>query len=641
MAGAARAQTPAGAPAPDVAGDAAANAADQVVVVAGREAEPLQKVGQSFTVLTLSQIQADQEPVVSDILARTPGVTVTRNGGVGEPTALNIRGADTNQTLVMIDGVKLDDPSSPGGGYNFADLLVGDVSRIEVLRGPQSTLYGSQAIGGVVNIVTAIATRPFEGEAQVEGGSYGTSYLKAAAGGRDGPLSWRLAAEAEATSGVSAFDEKLGGREPDGYRNQGVSGRLGYQITPDVSVDLRGLYTSSHSDFDGFSTPTHVFGDDSEYGKTSETIGYAGLNFTLLDQRLKNRLAVQYSGTDRGDYDPADAPVLKTFAGVGDSVRAEYQGVYAIAPGWRTVFGAEHEEARIEASSPAFDLAGTPPIKAKTTIDSGYGQLQGEVLAGLTLTGGLRYDDHSTFGGRLTGQASAAWSLNGGDTVLRSSWGQGFKAPSLYELYSDYGNTNLRPEQAVGWDAGVEQHLWERRIDLQATYYNRDTTDLITFVDCLSEAAPHCSTGRYGYYDNVQKARAHGVELSGTIRPLAGWSISANYTLTDTAVSSAGMATKVLPRIPTDMANAEIGYAWPFKLTTTIALRYAGGSYNDAANTILLKAYTLADLRASYPVTRRLEVYGRIENLADVHYETDYQYGTLGRAFYIGVRETF
>jgi vitamin B12 transporter len=642
---------PSPASSPDIAGAEAANAVEQVVVIANRTAEHPEKVGQSFTVLTLQQIRADQEPVISDILARTPGIVMTRNGGVGETTALNIRGADTDQTMVLIDGVKLDDPSAPGGGFDFSDLLVGDVSRVEVLRGPQSTLYGSQAIGGVVSIVTADPTRPFQGDAQVEGGSYGTYYLKGGVGGHDGPVTWRLAGDDYSTTGVSAFDAKLGGREPDGYRNQGVSGRLSYDFTPDISLDLRGLFVNARSKFDGFSTSTGALGDDGEYGATQEGIAYAGLNFNLFDARLKNRLALQYTSTDRNDYDPADAPVTKTFDGVGTNFRAEYQGDYAIAPGWQAVFGAEHDRSTIDASSPAFNdpaspaffPPGSPPINASATIDSGYGQIQAEALPGLNLTGGVRYDDHSAFGGHTTGQAAAAWSLNGGDTVLRASWGQGFKAPSLYELYSQYGNAGLRPEQADGWDAGVEQRFWDRRIDLQATYFSRDTSNLIVFIDCLSTATPQCANGRLGFYDNVERARADGVELSVTVRPLEALSITGNYTLTDDTDRSPGSATfgKSLPRIPRDAVNGEISYVWPIKLTTAVALRYASRSFDDAANTILLKAYTLVDLRASYPLTPSLEVYGRIENLANTHYETDFQYGTLGRAAYLGLRATF
>lgn len=630
------------APAPDIAGSTAANAGGDIIVVANRSAAELVTVGVSATVLTLPQIQADQALNVSDILALQPGVSVARNGGVGEPTSFFIRGAETDQTLVMIDGVKLDDPSAPGGGFDFANLLVGDISRIEVLRGPQSTLYGSQAIGGVVNIITADPTRPLQGDAQVEGGTYDTLYGKGAVGGKDGPWTWRVAANYYSTTGVSAFDQRLGGKEPDGYHNAGISSRLGYEIAPDVSVDLRGVYLQARSKFDGFSTPTFTFGDDNEWGTTRESIGYAGLNFGLFDDRLKNRLAAQYTVTQRDNYDPADAPTTKTFDGRGINARAEYEGTYAIAQGWTGVFGAESERESITTSSPAFDAAGTAPTKAYDIINSGYGQLQAEPIHGLNLTAGVRYDEHSTFGGHTVGQASAAWSPNGGQTILRTSWGQGFKAPTVYQLYSAYGNTGLKPEQANGWDAGVEQKFWGGRIDLQATYFGRNTTDLIDFAYCYSTATALCADGRFGYYDNVAKARAQGVELSAELRPLPGLDLSANYTYLDDRNRSPGTDfNNVLARRPADTANLTATYVWPDKLSTAVAVRYAGKSYDDDANTLVLKSYALVDLRAAYPLGHGLEAYARIENLFNKAYETTYEYGSLRRGYYGGLRMSF
>ena len=338
-------------------------------MVAGRSAEAVDAVGQSVTVLTLPQLRADQELAVSDILARTPGVAVARNGGPGQTTSLFIRGADSAQTAVFIDGVKLNDPSSPAAGFDFANLLVGDISRVEVLRGAQSVLYGSQAIGGVVNIVTADPTRPFEGDAQVEGGTYDTLYAKAGAGGRDGALTWRLAANTYTTAGVSAFDRRLGGRETDGDQNTGVTGRLGYAFTPDLSVDLRTVYVDAKTHFDGFDTPTFNFGDDPESGRTREFIGYSGVNLGLFDGRLQNRFAGQYTLTQRDNREPLDAPVTKTFDGRGTDGRFEYEGTFAIAQGWRAVFGAEHERSAITTSSPAFDIFSDPvppPTKVRT-----------------------------------------------------------------------------------------------------------------------------------------------------------------------------------------------------------------------------------------------------------------------------------
>lgn len=630
------------APAPDMAGAVAANASGDIVVVANRAATPVAAVGVSTSVLTLPQIQADQALVVSDLLARQPGVSVARNGGVGETSSLFIRGAETDQTLVMIDGVRLDDPASPGGGFDFGNLLVGDIARIEVLRGPQSTLYGSQAIGGVVNIVTTDPTAPLQGAAQIEGGSYDTLYAKASLGGKDGAWTWQAAANTYSTVGVSAFDQRLGGKEPDGYHNLGLTGRLGYQVAPDVSLDLRGVYLQARSKFDGFSTPSFTFGDDNEWGATRESLAYAGLNFGLWDGRLKNRIAAQYTLTQRDNYDPADAPTTKTFDGRGINARAEYQGSYALAEGWTGVFGAEQTRESITTSSPAFDLPGAAPTKAYDTLTSGYARLQAEPIAGLNLAAGLRYDDHSTFGGHTVGQASAAWSPNAGQTVLRASWGQGFKAPSVYELFSAYGNSGLKPEQADGWDAGLEQKFWSGRVDLQATYFSRTTTDLIAFDYCLTLATPQCATGRFGYYDNVDRAEARGVELSATLRPLQGLDLNANYTYLDDRNRSGGPNfNRLLARRPANTANLTATYVWPVKLSTAVAVRFAGESFDDAANAIPLKSYTLIDLRAAYPLGHGLEAYARIENLFNKAYETTYQYGSLRRGLYSGLRVSF
>ena len=611
---------------PDVAGTSAANAVSGVVVVANRTATPSDKIGQSFTVLTLPQLRADQEMVFSDVLARTPGIAVSRSGGVGEPTGVSIRGAPSGQTMVLIDGVKLTDPSATDGGFSLENLLTGDTARIEIMRGPQSTLYGSQAIGGVVNIVTADPTQPFE------------VYAKAGVGGHDGAVTWRLAADSYSTTGISAFDQHRGGKEADGYDSQGVSGRFSYAFSPNVSLDLRGAFMNSRSAFDGFSNPTFSFGDDPEYGTAQEGVAYAGLNFGLFDGRLKNRVAMQYTSTQRDQFDPTFPPEPRTFDGFGSEWRAEYQGVLAVAQGWQAVFGAEHEQSN-DPSWPFYFPPGSPPISAGVHIDSGYGQIQAEVIPGLTLTGGARYDVHSNFGGHVTGQASAAWSLNGGNTVLRASWGQGFDAPSLYQLYSQYGVANLRPEQANGWDVGAEQHFWDRRIDLQATYFRRDTSDLIEFVFC-SDVDPVCikNPTLFGHYQNVDRAFAQGAELSGAIRPLDGLEITANYTYTEAKDLTLGT---VLARVPRQMANGEVSYVWPVKLTTAVAVRYASDSFDDAANVHRLEAYTLVDLRASYPLTHNLDLYGRIENVGGAVYETTYRYGTLGRAVYAGVRATF
>ncbi len=630
------------APDPDVAGRAAAAGVDTLVVTATRSPQRIDRIGQSVTVLDAEAIQASQKAVISDLLAMTPGVSFSRNGGVGATTSLRIRGAETDQTVVVVDGVKLNDPTSPGGGYNFANMLAGDIARIEVLRGAQSTLWGSQAIGGVVNIVTADPTKPFEGSASLEGGSMSTGYARAAVGGASERLVWRLAGGYYTTRGVSAF---AGGSEADGYRNTGFSGRLRYKVSDDVTVDLRAVYSKGRNQFDGFPPPNFVFADDNEYGTTEEFVGYAGVNFALLDGRLKNRIAYGYTNTNRNNYNPDQEVTPITFTANGKNERWEYQGTFAVTDDWNAVFGLESERSTMRSASPSAFAPNPPRINGKVGIDSAYLQLQGQVIRGLTVTAGLRYDDHDTFGDRTLGQLAAAWSLNDGATVLRASWGQGFKAPTLYQLYSPYGNTTLKPEEADGWDMGVEQHLADGKLTLQATYFHRDTTNQIDFAYCTGAPDPLCAAGggvRFGYYSNVAKTRAQGVELSGELRPDDRWTLRANYTWTDAANEAPGANNgKALARRPENAGSASVAYLWPAKLTTTLSARYNGDTYDDVANKYLLKNYTLVDVAASYPVNDRLEVYGRVENLFDQSNQTVRNYGSPGRGAYLGVRARF
>ena len=605
----------------------------EVVVTATRNPTRLDRIGASVTLIDAPAIAAAQAAAVTDLLATTPGVGVTRAGGPGKTTSLNIRGAENDQTVVLIDGVKLNDPSATGGGYNAGNLLAGDIARIEILRGAQSTLWGSQAIGGVVNIITREPARPLEADASAEGGSLHTAYARAGLGGRTERLTWRMAGGYYTTDGVSAFARENGGRETDGYRNLGLNGRAVARLSEAVSVEARAVWSRGHNEFDASSADSPATGD------TRELVAYSGLNADLFDKRLKNRIAYAFTDTHRVNFNPLQAVTPVTFDAAGRNRRWEYQGVFAIAQGWTATFGAEHERSRMTTASPTAARPSPKPGTGRAGIDALYGQLQAEVAPGLTLTGGLRHDDHQTFGGRTLGQVAAAWSLNNGATVFRGSYGEGFKAPNLFQLFSDYGNTGLAPEAATSWDIGVEHRL-ARPLSVSATWFNRRTRNLIEFVSCFGlTPAPALCAGRTGYYGNVSRAEAEGVELAGTLA-LGPLSASANYTHLKATNATPGSAAfgLALMRRPADAANVTVSYRWPFGLTTTAALRHAGASWNNAANTQRLKPYTLVDLRADYPVSPGIAVYGRIENLFEQTYQTIATYGQAGRTAYLGIR---
>lgn len=621
----------------------AGDAAPAVLVTATRIPALADQVPASVTVLDKSAIDRAQDIGVTELLLRTPGVSMSRNGGYGTATSLRIRGAEADQTVVVIDGVKLNDPSSTGGGYNFANLLVGDASRIEVLRGPQSILWGSQAIGGVVNVETPLPQTPLEGNFDIESGSRKTVSARAALGGKAGPVTWRLGGQTFTTDGISAIAPAFGGKEADGYTNQSLSGRVEVAIAEGVSADLRGWYSTGRTDIDATS------GDSPAFSNNREFVGYAGLNVALIDGRMRNRFAFGYTDTDRDNFDPRNARP-QTFDAAGQNKRLEYQGSFAISEGWTLLFGAENERSEFRSiSPPASPSVPIPePARGEAEITSFYGQLSAQPLQGLTLTGGARRDDHSLYGGKTLFSMGGVWLLPT-DTLIRASYGEGFKAPTLYQLYSEYGNLDLNPEQAHGWEAGAEQRLWDGRVSFGAVWFERKTTDQIIFNSCSSASAlllcfqPGTQIRRSGYYQNVAKAEAHGIEFQAAIQPIDGLTIDGNASWTVAEDRSVGTANygKWLPRRPRNTANGSISYEWPVGLTTGAAIRWSGHSFDNASNSQRLDGYTLVDLRVEYQLAPAIRLFARAENLFDEQYMTAYRYGTLGRSVYAGIRGRF
>jgi vitamin B12 transporter len=606
---------------------ALADDGEHIVVTATRAETPMTEIGQSVTVIPQEDIETRQAVAVIDLLRNVPGVTFTRNGGIGSTTNVNIRGAESDHTVALIDGVKLNDPSAPGGGFSFADLLTGNIARIEVVRGSQSVLWGSQAIGGVVNMITRDPTEELAVNAHAEYGYRDTVQTVGNISGKFGPVAASLGAGYFRTDGISTLNEDLGGTEKDGYRNFSANGKIAVTLSDAVSVDLRGWYSDAKNEFDAVFIPA----DSSEYGKTKEFVAYSGLNIALFDGRLRNRFAFAYTNVKRDNFDP-DGFLFQTFDAKGENERFEYQGVLDINDAFDATFGAETETSRFATSS-----YGGPVGRARARIDSVYGQLSVTPITGFTATGGVRYDDHDTFGGETTFAANAVYSPNEGATTLRASYGEGFKAPSLFQLMSEYGNDSLQPETSKSWDAGITQRLIGGAIEVGATWFHRETDNLIDFVSCPVQTGI-CENRPFGTYDNVRRARAKGVEFSMVLKPVEALDVSANYTWLDTENRDTGLD---LARRPRQSVNASIDYRWPFGLQTGATITHVGDSFDNASNTRRLESYVLVDVRASLPVTEKIELYGRIENLFDERYETIFRYGQPGRAAYAGIRLSY
>lgn len=605
-----------------------------IVVTANRTPQPIERIGQSVTVIDAPELERRQTQTVADVLRTVPGVTIARNGGIGTSTSVFIRGADSDQTVALIDGVKLNDPSSPGGGFNFGNLLVGNIERIEVLRGPSSVLWGSQAIGGVINMITRQPTEDLTVNLRAEYGYRDTGQVVGNIAGKTGPLSASAGAGWFQTDGISAFSEARGGVEKDGYENFGANANVNLALADWLSVDARGWYSDGRVNIDGFPPPSFSLADVNEEARTREIVGYTGVNAALFDGRFRNRLGFAYTDTRRRNISRQGVPT-ETFAGNGRNERFEYQGVFDVSEGWQATAGLERETSRFTSSS-----NGATPSIGRARIDSIYGQLVATPMTGLMLTGGLRHDDHNRFGGATTFGASGVFTPGQRGTTFRASYAEGFKAPSLFQLQSNFGNQLLRPERSKGWDAGVTQVLLDGGLTASATYFRRDSNDLIIFISCPLPRSGICANRPSGTYDNVSRARAAGVEIGLTLRPVEALRVQANYTYTDASNRSPGNANfgRQLVRRPQHSMTALIDYRWPFGLETGATLTHVGRSFDNAANTTRIQGYVLADLRAAYPVTDRIDVYGRVENLFDEQYETILRYGTPGRAAYAGVR---
>lgn len=621
------------------------NAAQDIVVTALRTPVPRSEVSASITILDQQAIQAAQPIAVTDILQRTPGISLVRNGGYGSTTSLTIRGAATDQTVIVIDGMRVADTTAPAGNFQFSQLFADDIARIEILRGPQSILWGSDAIGGIINVTTAQPTKPLEESFSVEAGSHQTVNAHAGVGGSSKLIDWRISGSVFTTDGIPTL---AGATEPNGDTRQASSATATVHLASNVSLDLRGYWDQARNTFsDGYSDP--IYPD--QYQTSKQWTAYAGLNVALLDGRFKNRFAILQNQTDNEDYDPRASPAL-TFVGHGRVRRYEYQGSLTLAPIAQLVFGAEREEQHLSTGTPydavqPFDL--TPH---SATTNSVYAQARLQPLKGLTLNGGVRYDHHSTYGGHTVFSAGGAYTPDGGTTLLRASYDEGFKAPSLYQLYSDYGSTALKPETAKGWEVGAERYLFSKALHISAAWFERSTKNLINFNDCPFDGpvtavcfVPGTNTTRFGYYVNVDKAEARGLELTAGAR-LGQLYADGNYSYISSQDRTPGAATfgQQLQRVPRHLANADLGYDWKHGINTSVALRWSGTSTDFDFNAYALRtlpAYAVVDLRAEWKLVAGLTVFGRVENVGDKIYQTAVGYNNLGRTGYLGIRSNF
>jgi vitamin B12 transporter len=582
--------------------------ADDLVVTANRVETEASQLGSSVTVITAEEIERKQAKTVTELLREVPGLSVSSTGGAGRATAIRIRGAESYHTKLIVDGVDLSDPSSSQPQYDFGHLLATDIERIEVVRGPQSLLYGGEAIGGVINIITKRGDGDPKVSAMAEVGSNHSYTGSVGLRGRQDRVSYAMTASHMQTDGISAAEKRNGNSENDPYWNQTLTGQLGVQLTDTWSLDFNGRLMRSQVDYDSWGGGAAADGDD-QMDKTERSARLA-TDFSVFGGVLDNRLAYTISETER------DIGVGKAQTSYfdGETQTFEYQGALHIADDHKIVFGAENKVEKTTQAS----------INRDVSANGYYADYQFSPIEALYLTVGGRVDDHEAYGSHTTWRGTAAYLIDATQTRLHGSYGTGFRAPSLYELYHPtWGTSSLRPEESRGWDVGVEQTFLNGKVIVDVTWFDNRLKDLIQW----SAAG----------YTNIASTRAQGVEVSSQWQINDQWQAQGSYTFTDSRNNETGI---VLARRPKHQATVGLGWQPVERLSTDATLRMVGAQYDSATgNTV--GGFATLDLSAAYDLTSEVQLFGRVENIADKQYQEVDTYGTPGRTAYLGVRAAF
>ena len=587
-----------------------------ITVTATGTRTEIEDTGQQVTIIGEEEILEVQGADITRVLQRVPGVSITRNGGLGGFTGVRLRGAEAEQLLVLIDGVRVADPAAPSGGFDFGNLTANNLDKIEVLRGANSLIWGSDAIGGVLVASTRAATGLF---ASGEYGSDDTVNAAISGGLSDDDLGF-IGASASYVS-TDGFSSAANGTEADGFEQWAVEGHARYYFSDAFEVFARVRNAESELEFDGFPAPDFTLADTNEVQETSQLFASAGAVYDTAPLFLQASYSFADTARDNFDRDLGTDP---TFTSNGRSDRLSLRGEWRPIGPLLVYFGAENEWTEY---ATLFDEG------AATSIFGAYTQL-GIERGPLSAHIGARVDDHDDFGTETSFGGDFSYAI-APDWRLRASIGEGFKAPTLFQLLSDFGNNALEPERSTTIDVGIARGDRSQPLHAAVTFFRRRTADQIAFVGCFMDPRDICVDRPFGTYDNVAKAEAIGVEVEFGARPVDILQLGAAYAYVDAEDRGTGNRLARRPR----HAATFTADLFPFEaLTLGADLRVVSDSFDDAANNVRLDGYEVLDLRAAFDVTEKVQLFGRVENVWDEDYQTAAGYATRGRSVFAGAR---
>jgi len=623
------------------AGTASGTGQDSIIVTATRIPTPSGRIGSSVSVITAADIERHQYRSVTDALQAIPSLSVVRNGGPGKLTSVFSRGSNANHTLVLLDGIEINDPGNTDGRIDLSHLYIGDVDRIEVLHGPQGTLYGSDAIGAVIQIFTKRGNGETALSATLEGGSFGTLNEYAYLDGGTRQLSYTLNVQHTDTDGISALSDEFrqpnGVLDEDGSESLTLSSRLVYAPVEPLEFDFSGRYTRTDNELDLNVFPVQ---DDSDSDNTSEQL-FLGLNtrLNLFDGRSEHRFGIGYTDIDRrdrDDYDPVNSLDYLRSRNQASKLKFDLQNDLYLAEAHTLTLGLETEKDEVDADLDSQSLFGPYLSNADAEVRNNAVYLQDQFSVGRNLSGtaGLRHDDNDDFGGETTWRLTMSYALPQSGSRLKGAYATGFKAPTLTQLYgvsvSSFGpfigNPDLDPETSKGWELGFEQELAPINSQLGASYYRNDIEDLITSDDSFTTNINRDEVKTYGVESFLKTAFTQHLDTT------------LNYSYTR-AVDQ--QTDRNLLRRPLHKAVLDLNYRPRDGLSLSAEGILIGNRYDiDPATGARLRrgSYFLANLAASYQLDRQWQLFGRVENLLDRDYEEPAGFEQPGTGIYVGVK---
>lgn len=620
-----------------------------IVVTAGRAPEPIGSTGSAISVISGETLTTSNPASLTDALRSVPGLIVTQAGGPAGTTGVMLRGANTGQTLVLIDGIRVNDPSGAAGDFNFALVAPGTVDRVEVLRGPQSALYGSDAMGGVINIITKKGGGPAQYSIRTEGGTYGTASTTASMSGSSGPWTYAVTGSGQHTNGFSSYgyripsiEAKYPNLEKDGMDRIGGSARVGYDAGEGFRFDAGVMSTFTRGAYDA------SFGATPDTPSNSNQLQqqiWAKATVDSLGGMLTQSITTFATQVDRtfNDYTSYGINVLPANSYAtstdfrGNSFGAEYQGDLKMGAAGSLIYGARTQHDTAESFGATILPVPTPRLQtlsATKDTNSVFALWKLPIGERLSVTMGGRVDDVVDVATFATWRTTAAYNIVETGTKLRASAGTGAKAPTLYQLYEpNYGNSGLKPEESFGYDAGIDQSLFNGRVTLSLTGFYNKFSNLIDFTFDPTPTQP------FGHYINVARAETSGLEVGADVDVMPGkLRLKTAYTWLQAKDLTTGLT---LARRPEHLARIALAITPTDRWLIEPRILMVSKRFSSNNELNPLAAYTRVDLYTEYKIDNNWKVFARGENIFNERYQEVLNYGTTGPAVYGGFHATW